>query len=339
MNPATPNHPILLEWFDTTCLQSQAPSNIALIKYMGKNCHASNIPVNASLSYTLNAYRSIVMLSAAEQDQWQPLDDTLSLQPHEQQRCLDHVARVRQWCGLTQPFLVRTTNTFAASCGLASSASSFAALTAAVAGWAQKDHATPQPNWAQWAAWSRHGSGSSCRSFFGPWALWSGEDVSAITLPYTQLTHALIMVDARPKTVSSSAAHRNITTSRYFTGRANRATMRLTALIHAMRDENWHEAYEIIAEEYQDMHQLFETAATPFTYRSPCAKRCITWLSALWQAQGDGPWVTMDAGPNIHLLFRDRDHAQTILADLKRAIPEVTIHAPHSQWMTPCNPM
>ncbi len=45
----------------TWCIAS-APSNIALIKYMGKVDTATNKPTNSSLSWTLNSLRSFVRI-------------------------------------------------------------------------------------------------------------------------------------------------------------------------------------------------------------------------------------------------------------------------------------
>ncbi|MCB0367824.1 MAG: hypothetical protein KDD68_20640, partial [Bdellovibrionales bacterium] len=57
--------------------RSTAPSNIALIKYMGKISHEENRPSNASLSYSLNHLRTAVEIVAIDgkQDQWEPLDN------------------------------------------------------------------------------------------------------------------------------------------------------------------------------------------------------------------------------------------------------------------------
>jgi diphosphomevalonate decarboxylase len=54
-------------------VEASAPSNIALIKYMGKTLATGNIPTNASLSYTLEHLRSFVTLESAGADSWQPL--------------------------------------------------------------------------------------------------------------------------------------------------------------------------------------------------------------------------------------------------------------------------
>ena len=78
------------------------------------------------------------------QDRWEPLLTTsqgeslppLHLTKEEQDRFLRHLAFLKQklhWKGV--PFLLRSGNNFPQACGLASSASSFAALTKAACHW------------------------------------------------------------------------------------------------------------------------------------------------------------------------------------------------------------
>ena len=52
-----------------------APSNIALIKYMGKIEGSGNKPTNGSMSYTLENLRTFVRLTPipGDKDQWQAL--------------------------------------------------------------------------------------------------------------------------------------------------------------------------------------------------------------------------------------------------------------------------
>ncbi|MFI4963246.1 MAG: diphosphomevalonate decarboxylase, partial [Legionellales bacterium] len=54
---------------------ARAPANIALIKYMGKKDGNSNLPDNASLSFTLNNLLSTVQLEShsVKRDIWEPL--------------------------------------------------------------------------------------------------------------------------------------------------------------------------------------------------------------------------------------------------------------------------
>ena len=52
------------------------------------------------------------------------------------------------------------------------------------------------------------------------------------------------------------------------------------------------------------MHHLFSTCDQPFSYMTDKSNAALSSVQDLWQRNGDGPIVTMDAGPNIHLLYR-----------------------------------
>lgn len=289
---------------------AQAPANIALIKYMGKKNQETNLPANPSLSFTLDNLKSNVSLEASpgKQDYWEPLEipgiDHFVLSKDAQQRFLNHLAFLKKQFSYEKGFIVRSNNTFPLSTGLASSASSFAALTkCAVLALSELTH-QPLPSVEAMAQFSRHGSGSSCRSFFSPWALWDNEDVTAIELPYMNLLHEVIIVSHEVKSISSSKAHELIKTSPKYAERPERAKQNLEALLDAFRAKRWTNAYEVCWREFQDMHALFTSCEQPFTYMTEQTLVLLDQLQASWQQHGDGPIVTMDAGPNIHLLYR-----------------------------------
>lgn len=294
----------MMQWF------AQAAANIALIKYMGKKDEQKNIPDNPSLSYTLNQLLTSVMLEThtGKKDFWEPLHtpgaDPFSLSVAGQQRYLKYLEFLKFRFNYSGAFLVRSSNNFPQGSGLASSASSFAALTKCAV-MALCD-LTEQPllSIEEQAGLSRLGSGSSCRSFFSPWALWDGEAVKPVELPYHELLHQVIIISHAEKQVSSSEAHKRIKTSNHYVGRSQRATDNLKILIAALHNKEWRSAYEICWREFQDMHRLFSTCDQPFTYMTQQSKEVLKKLQDLWQENGDGPLVTMDAGPNIHLLYR-----------------------------------
>lgn len=291
-----------MQWFAT------APSNIALIKYMGKGAH--NVPDNPSLSYTLNHLLTNVMLEthSGHMDYWEPLltpgAKPFTLTSQAQSRFLSYFATLKTHFGYTGGFIVRSCNNFPHSSGIASSASSFAALTRCAAMALSELTDTALPSVETQAQWSRGGSGSSCRSFFSPWALWDGETVQDITLPYTTLLHQVVMVNHDVKAVLSSEAHRRVRTSPFYALRGQRARDNLRLLLSALKTEDWRSAYDLCWREFQDMHQLFATCEEPFSYITDATKRVLDMLVALWAREGDGPIVTMDAGPNVHLLYR-----------------------------------
>jgi diphosphomevalonate decarboxylase len=290
---------------------AHAPSNIALIKYMGKKPNSANLPDNPSLSYTLNNLQTHVSMESitGSLDIWEPLSDQagclpLHLNDASQLRYLAHLAKLKAYFNYTGGFIVRSANTFPEGTGLASSASSFAALTLCAAEAMSELLNKPMPSIEVLADLSRQGSGSSCRSFFSPWALWDDDTVEAIELPYTNLVHHVIIINAAEKKVSSSQAHQQIKTSKAYAKRPERAKKRLAKLIDAFNDMNWKQAYQICYEEFQDMHQLFNTCEQPFSYITPECEAVLKALCELWEKHDDGPLITMDAGPNIHLLFR-----------------------------------
>jgi len=301
--------------------EASAPSNIALIKYMGKVDGAGNLPTNSSLSWTIEDLRSYVKLthrSDLPKDEWAPLEGDhlaqIQLNEASRERFLNHFQSLKSELGVQENFLIQSANNFPADCGLASSASSFAALTmAAVEALGEFNPSCRDLSLGERAELSRKGSGSSCRSFFGPWSLWFKEGVRPIEFPMHQLLHQVIIVETEKKAVSSSQAHQRVTTSPLFAGRTDRAENRLAQLMNIFREgdqlDHWRAAFEIVWAEFWDMHTLFETSSPPFGYMLPGSVQILRWMENLWQSENDGPLVTMDAGANVHLLYRQDQKA------------------------------
>lgn len=301
-------------------IEVSAPSNIALIKYMGKIETALNRPTNSSLSYTLEALRTYIEIEpiAGDKDQWAPLEKTglekISLSDKGRDRYLAHFANLKKAWNIPGNYLIRSGNNFPSDCGLASSASSFAALTKA-ASRLRQDSGQEVLGPVELAEFSRLGSGSSCRSLMGPWVLWSPSGVRPLEFAMGPLLHSVIIVESAHKAVSSSEAHRRVVGSPLFVQRPERAEERLAGLVEALRMNDWQRAFELTWAEFWDMHALFETSKPAFGYFEPGTIEVLRELRKIWE-NGDGPLVTMDAGANIHLLFRNDQE------DLQRQIEQ-----------------
>lgn len=313
---------------------TRAPSNIALIKYMGKKDAANQLPDNGSLSMTLDRLCSFVELSigAGTSDPVEWLPELPEGAPaHARVPELEgpgilkvrrHVERVREAMpslleafGLgasgdgasRQPFVLRTANTFPQASGIASSASSFAALTLAVAFACARDpdgfnkiYLENKSLVRALAALSRYGSGSSCRSFEGPWVEWEGEETHGVTSGLPELRHLVLVVSEKLKRVSSSQAHLAVKTSPLWQGRVERATARRVSLKAALALGELATISRIAWAEAWEMHSLFHTASQPFSYWEGGTMDLLQWLAPAMQ--GDSPpIVTLDAGPNTHL--------------------------------------
>jgi diphosphomevalonate decarboxylase len=304
-------------------IKAQAPSNIALIKYMGKE--AANIPANASLSYSLSHLLTSVELESIEDssDRWELLqegDYGVKLSEKGQKRFLDFFLFLKNQFSIEGNFVIRSTNNFPSDCGLASSASSFAALTKATYLLALELNLNAMKELgftgdfsldaSFLSSYSRQGSGSSCRSLFDEWSVWEKDHAKAVTFPYTNLLHLAVIAEEEGKEVSSSEAHKRVRTSLLMKGRTERAETRLNALQVAFEEQNWTKAFELCWAEFWDMHALFESSEPSFGYMNSDSLKIISDVKKYWKNNNDGPLVTMDAGPNIHLLFRAEQMAE-----------------------------
>lgn len=292
--------------------ESSAPSNIALIKYMGKiESNGKNLPANSSLSWTTDHLRTFVQLEeTGDKDQWQPMKNyPLVLAQKGQDKFLSHLSFLKKQFSLENRFfLIRSGNNFPADCGIASSASSFAALTK-VAVSAFSDLTNQEvPSLDIQSAWSRQGSGSSCRSFFSGWVQWQEKQEAAIAVesPLLDILHMVVIVSGDKKKISSSDAHKSVQTSLLYRQRAERAQERYKDLKQELESSspNWSRLYDLTWADFWDMHALFETSSPSFGYMTEKSLSLLRQVRRFWQSQGDGPIVTMDAGPNVHLLWR-----------------------------------
>ncbi len=307
-----------------------APSNIALIKYMGKIQASSRVldsythtrdyknrATNSSLSVTLNHLLTRVDIDANAEykDVWQPLNEVgwekIELSEKGTSRFIEHFKFLKDLWKIQGFYILRSANNFPSDCGLASSASSFAALTAAAAKLAMSQNKNLDLSIDQISRASRCGSGSSIRSFFGPYCVWENDrayQVDDLTLP---LMHQVVVVEDAKKMVSSSEAHLRVATSPLFEGRVQRAEARLRDLVETLnsasesfRMADWRKAFQICWDEFHDMHSLFSTSKPPFSYWTNETDMVINWAQNYWDQHQDGPIVTMDAGANVHFLTR-----------------------------------
>jgi len=317
---------------------------------MGKTSK-ENTPLNASFSYTLKHLLTGVQLIPDSKDSfitqqipneltdelsnknqnelhsipsnstdlWKPLKGKLwlplEMNTEEQQRFLKFFKKLKTIFNLKNNYIVYSANNFPKSSGGASSASSFSALTKASYQQALEEQCISPLSVEKIAQISRQGSGSSCRSFFSPWCLWKEDNsLEALNFPIQEMDHDLILTEKKQKTVSSSEAHQRVQTSPFIKGRKARAFNRLNQLIQQLYQQKWYECYKIVKEEFEDMHNLFETSKPSFSYQTSETKKNLLWLNQFWKENKDGPLVTMDAGSTIHLLYRkDQKQIRTFI--------------------------
>lgn len=320
----------------------QSPSNIALVKYMGKKDKSKNLPENASVSMTLDSLCSIVQIQETSRSSSfellfsdeAPLGEFSDLpeffrkplSEKDQQRFLKHFEHVVLRCltifseaGLkgqfkvpSGQFVLRSANTFPAGSGIASSASSFSALTLATASLCVRDLPAFRKAFDEslllrrkLASLSQEGSGSSCRSFEGPFVRWAEDKTESVSSSLEPLYDYVILVSNESKSVSSSEAHQRVKTSPLWVNRVDRANERCSKVIESLSKADWQMLCELAAKDSAEMHSLFHTADPAFMYWTP---ETVRWLRLL--SQETDFLVTLDAGPNLHVIVRESDRTR-----------------------------
>lgn len=276
---------------------------------MGKSQLDKNEAANASLSLTLNHLKSTcaVIENKLDTDRW-IIDARTPLNTAEQTKALKQVHRVKKFLNAESVGLdVSAYNDFPTSCGLASSASSMAAITMATARLICKRSNLELPTNQTLAKLSQLGSGSSCRSFFTPFALWNGSTLDTLQCPI-KMHHRVIILSSETKRIKSSQAHAIISQSQDLPKRIERANQRVASLIPALQSGDWSTIRTITEDDSKDMHALLEKHQ--ICYRNAKVADCFKSLASFMQLHpGFEPITTMDAGPNIHVLLRETDIA------------------------------
>ncbi|WP_025732576.1 diphosphomevalonate decarboxylase [Carnimonas nigrificans] len=298
--------------------RAKAHTNIALSKYWGKRDNELILPMNGSLSLTLDAFHTTTEVRFIEERgsdtvllNEQPLDDSATAKVS---RFLD---RVRALKGVDWRAEVHSHNQVPTGAGLASSSSAFAALAGAASralGLELDERAL--------SILARKGSGSASRSIFGGFALWQAgeDDLSSYAYPlqsplYDDIAMLVVVINAAHKPVTSrEGMRRTVDTSPYYSAWVKDAEQRLGEMKHAVTHGDFTRMGELAEMSAMRMHASMLAAEPPFCYWESGSLQVMQIVREL-RAQGCQCYFTMDAGPNVKIITRNSE-----LAVLKRAL-------------------
>lgn len=281
-----------------------AGSNIALVKYWGTVDEALRLPANGSISLTLDAATTTTTV------RFDPAlrADAFTLDGRETggeilARVSAHLDRMRALARMNISANVESSNTFPTGAGIASSASGFAALTAAGAA-ALRLKLTPR----QLSALARLGSGSACRSMVGGWAEWlpaaRHEDSYAVQVAppeHWDVRDLVAVVSRERKTVSSAQGHILATSSPLFAARLREVETVLPEVRRAILARDFTALGALAEADALSIHAIMLTSRPSLIYWLPATLEVIHAVQA-WRAEGAPCYFTIDAGPNVHVL-------------------------------------
>ena len=282
-----------------------AQPNIALIKYWGKRDTERNLPAVGSISITL---RELYTRMQVEIDD-ALADDVLTVNGVADEKmlprlsaCLDRVvgqdrsrARITSTCN------------FPIAAGLASSASSFAALTLA----GLKASGRPSAPGIQ-ASIAGRASGSAARSMLGGFVeLRNDEDdvaVSALCEPGEwPLKVVVAITETGPKPVGSTEAMEiSRKTSPFYKNWIEQQEHDLDIARSAILSRDFEKLASIAEHNCLKMHSIMWASRPPMVYWNAATMRCLQTVRQL-QGKGIAVFFTIDAGPQVKAVCLPED--------------------------------
>lgn len=338
---------------------ASAPSNIALLKYWGKEPGEAQIPTNSSVSFTLGGLRSVTKVTVRGRFlavAAPPLTEAQQLYTHQffLSDSAGHIieegvsAKLGRFLeSILHPYApdvalrIESYNQFPTACGLASSASGYAALVGAIADLLQlSKHLTPQELQLWLSHWARLGSGSATRStmlatletpLFVGWIRAhaaretepSGQYGDTQTRPLTyhprwaSLQHLVLVLNEAPKSVTSSAGHRYAASSPFYAPRLAGLPHVWKTFCQALESYDFQTVLQLTEQDALHMHAIMQTTQHPAVYLNTEVGAVLGQFIAYRDQHELRAFWTLDAGPNIHILF-DEAHKEPLFAWLNQ---------------------
>lgn len=303
----------------------QSPSNIALIKYWGK--HGNQLPNNASLSLTLAKAHTQTSVALKKKKTKSGIETDFIFEGKKNEKFAEKINAFLQVLGKDFSFLknyrlaIRSENSFPHSAGIASSASAMSALALCILSLDENLKKKKQKDFLTAASYyARLGSGSATRSIFPHFAVWgktasvkNSSDNHAIQYPekfhasFRNMNDTILIVHEKEKAVSSRAGHSLMNDHSMAFVRYANAEKRLQQLLQILKTGDWENFASIVEAEALELHALMMTSSPSYILLRPETLTVIDKIRKFRQGTKIPACFTLDAGPNIHLLYPDAE--------------------------------
>ena len=301
----------------------RSPSNIALVKYWGK--HGTQLPNNSSISFTLsNAYSETAVTFEKKSTDNNKIEIEFLFEGNKNSSFQNRIEKflgsiVEHFPFLTSIYLkIESSNSFPHSTGIASSASAMSALALALCSIEKELFGTLQTDldfFRKASIISRLGSGSACRSVYPHLAIWGKNDgvqnsSDEYAIPFNEANpifntfhDSILIVSSDEKKVSSTAGHELMHTNIFADTRYKQANNNTIEIIGALKSGDLEKFGLIAEEEALTLHALMMTSNPSYILLQPESLKLISLIRNFRQNSKLPVYFTIDAGPNIHLLY------------------------------------
>lgn len=304
----------------------RSPSNIALVKYWGKR--PVQLPANPNLSMTLQkAYTEMTLEFAPDTGSMPWLEFRF-----EGRKAIKFEDKIARYLESLKPeytvlnglrFRIDSHNTFPHSTGIASSASSMSALGLCLASIIHDVSEMPSRDEGFFRLAShlaRLASGSACRSVYGGYTIWGRtegfpetSDDHAVPVPFEihpvfrEMRDAILVVSSKEKEVSSRAGHELMVGHPYAEARFRMANANLKRLVASLQSGDAEEFVRITELEALNLHGLMMSSENSYLLLEPGTLSLVQEIRRFRNETSIPVCFTLDAGPNIHLLYPAQD--------------------------------
>ncbi|SHI16043.1 diphosphomevalonate decarboxylase [Clostridium intestinale] len=287
--------------------KAKANTNIALIKYWGKRDNELILPMNSSISITLDGFYTITSVEFNENLK----NDVFILNNKEteekdQKKISKFLDVVRELSGTKLYAEVNSENKVPTAAGFASSASGFAALACA-----SSKAAGLNLSERELSMLARRGSGSACRSIFGGYVKWEkgekldGTDSHGVRLLSEKdwdISILSVMVASGKKKVSSrEGMKRTVETSPFYSGWLDTVEKDIKIAEEAIRLKDFYSLGNIAEENALKIHATMLGAKPPVLYWEHGTLEVMGHIQNLRES-GIPAFFTIDAGANVKVL-------------------------------------
>lgn len=291
--------------------KARAHTNIALIKYWGKADEALIIPMNNSLSVTLDRFYTETRVTFDETlTEDQLILNGEAVNAKESAKIQRYMEMIRKEAGISEHALIESENFVPTAAGLASSASAYAALAGACnealqLGLSDKDL----------SRLARRGSGSASRSIYGGFAEWEKGNDDETSFAHrveadgweNELAMVFVVINNKSKKVSSrSGMSLTRDTSRFYQYWLDNVEPDLKEIKEAIAQKDFKRMGEVIEANGLRMHATNLGAQPPFTYLVPESYNAMRIVHECREAELPC-YFTMDAGPNVKVLIEKKN--------------------------------
>jgi diphosphomevalonate decarboxylase len=315
-----------------------SPVNIAIIKYWGKKDTKLHIPLNSSLSFTLNMDDLKTTTSVVASTQFETSRIYLNGKEEDfENKRIQNVIELLQersqapWYlqakqnGENFKLLIVSENNFPTAAGLASSASGYCCLVYTLAQLYQVE--------GDLSIIMRLGSGSACRSVYGGFVAWemgdSHESSRAVQVApeshWPDLQILIAVASSEKKAVSSSSGmQQSVATSKKLAHRAAEIVpKRMEEMKDAIAKKDFATVAQLAMLDSDSFHDCCADTDPPIYYMNDTSHFVVKIVNAYNKVKGVvSAGYTYDAGPNAVLFFENKQTAQEFLYLLLHLLPK-----------------